>query len=159
MSFTYMPAALRTDNNLLNIARWVNYQVENTLDAVSLVLDGKKVPERAVYVGGYSFVHGKNEFGEDLGPAFDLANWCLNSNAPDRKVIGVWNGEVEVSGILTPSEGEDLTEFAYRALHEGELRDQTDVFITNGRYKDGGAVFPAQTTEGTIKAVVEYLSK
>lgn len=156
MSFVYMPVALRSDNNLMNIARWVNFNVENTLEDCSLVLDGKTVPETAVYVGGYSFVHSQDEFGEDIHAAFDMANWYLNSNAPGRKVIGVWNGMVEVSAIFTPKHGENLTDFARRVLHEAELRNQTDVYVTNGK---GGAVFPAQTTNGTINGLADYIDR
>lgn len=156
MSFVYMPVALRSDNNLMNIARWVIFNVENTLEDCSLVLDGKTVPETAVYVGGYSFEYAQKEFGEDIRPAFDLANYCLNSDAPGRKVIGVWNGMVEVSAIFTPKHGENLTDFARRVLHEAELRNQTDVFVTNGK---GGAVFPAQTTNGTINGLADYLER
>ena len=156
MSFVYMPVALRSDNNLINIARWVNFNVENALEDCSLILDGKTVPEIAVYVGGYSFEYSTAEFGEDIRPAFDLANYCLNSDAPGRKVIGIWQGVVEVSAIFTPKHGENLTDFACRVLHEAELRDQTDVFVTNGK---GGAVFPAQTTNGTINGLADYIDR
>lgn len=114
------------------------------------------MPETAVYVGGYSFEYSTAEFGEDIRPAFDLANYCLNSDAPGRKVIGIWQGVVEVSAIFTPKHGENLTDFARRVLHEAELRGQTDVFVTNGK---GGALFPAQTINGTINGLADYIDR
>lgn len=157
MSFVYMPVALRSDNNLMNIARWVNFNVENTLDDCSLILDGKTVPETAVYVGGYSFEYSTAEFGEDIRPAFDLANYCLNSNAPGRKVIGIWQGVVEVSAIFTPKRGENLTDFAREVLSEAARRGQTDIYVT--RPGGRGALFPAQTTNGTINGLADYIDR
>lgn len=152
MSFVYMPARIQGFSSISDKARWVSFTVENSLENCSLVLDGRPVPEIAVFVGGYSPVYSVDALQDSRVPQ-KLVDTCLIGAG--RRVVGLWEGMVEVSAILEPKAGESLAEFARAVMVEAEKRQQTDIYITRPR---GGVTLPVDTSEEAVNALAYLLA-
>lgn len=151
MSFVYMPAGLRGFSAISDKARWVSFTLENSLENCSLVLDGRPVPEIAVFVGGYSPVYSVADL-QDSRVSRKLVERLYGAG---RRVVGLWEGMVEVSAILEPAAGESLAEFARAVMVEAEKRQQTDIYITRPR---GGVTLPVDTSKEAVSALAYLLA-
>lgn len=151
MSFIYMPAGLRGFSSISDKARWVSFTLENSLGDCSLVLDGRPVPEVAVFVGGYSPVYSVED-ATDLKVSQKLVE-CLHGAG--RRVVGLWEGMVEVSAIHEPKAGESLEEFARAVMVEADKLNQTDIYVTRPR---GGVTLPVDTSEAAVNALAYLLA-
>lgn len=152
MSFIYMPAGLRGFSSTSDKARWVSFTVGNALENCSLVLDGRPVPEIAVFVGGYSPVYSVDDL-QDSRVSHKLVDTCLGGAG--RRVVGLWEGMVEVSAALEPTAGESLAEFARAVMVEAEKRQQTDIYVTRPR---GGVTLPVDTSMEAVNALAYLLA-
>lgn len=151
MSFIYMPAGLRGFSSITDKARWVSFTLENSLGNCSLVLDGRPVPEIAVFVGGYSPVYSVSDL-QDFKVSQKLVE---RLGGAGRRVVGLWEGMAEVSAILEPTAGESLEEFARAVMGEAEKRNQTDIYVTRPR---GGVTLPVDTSKAAVNALAYLLA-
>lgn len=152
MSFVYMPAGFRGFSAISDKARWVSFTLENSLENCSLVLDGRPVPGVAVFVGGYSPVYSVDDL-QDSKVSQKLVDTCLGGAG--RRVVGLWEGMVEVSAILEPKAGENMVEFARAVMVEAEQRQQTDIYATRPR---GGVTLPVDTSMEAVNALAYLLA-